>query len=555
MVGWIRTAVGAVFRWVSDKLAETYSVNDFSSFAAALSAMPAGGARLVVPHATAIAISVNTTVPKNVTLDVKQGCMFTIAAGVTLTFLGEVRAGGYEIFDGDGTVDLDNSASGYDLAWFKTTNGYSNERWDFAKRGMLTFRTKIVRFSKPREGQAGVLKSGNRLFRQFSAPHIFTDDQNAASVYVDCEFSAANDCAAFMAFDDAAKPENIYFYGPVQAIASASQNVPVGIDIKSGARICFDTMPVLNGFKTSMRIGSADMVAPVGSIFMPAVQCSFFSETGVLIHGQSGALSTQNIHIGRVNVTAAQVGGLNAVEMKGLLRDVEIGGIYYITDTAKNGYTAFDAANVLLLDSPVAGLLMSHCRIGGIYQANATNGLKITSTAGTPSLSDIQHITVERIFGKFNGSAADIDWCLNVKIDEVENSSDVTIGANAAQTEINTGSGLRTLTDNGAHTQINGLIHQTNGAGAVPSPANIYPIGRIVRETSDDRLYLRVAKTGAASDFLMLKGAASKGITGSRPTLGTNDIGYRYFDTTLAAAGKPISWTGTAWVDSTGTVV
>lgn len=44
------------------------------------------------------------------------------------------------------------------------------------------------------------------------------------------------------------------------------------------------------------------------------------------------------------------------------------------------------------------------------------------------------------------------------------------------------------------------------------------------------------------------------GTTAQRPTPGRNDF-FVYFDTTLAAAGKPIFWTGTQWVDATGAVV
>lgn len=47
----------------------------------------------------------------------------------------------------------------------------------------------------------------------------------------------------------------------------------------------------------------------------------------------------------------------------------------------------------------------------------------------------------------------------------------------------------------------------------------------------------------------------AKGATGARPTLTANDAGVGYLDTTLAAAGKPITWTGTVWVDATGVVV
>lgn len=50
---------------------------------------------------------------------------------------------------------------------------------------------------------------------------------------------------------------------------------------------------------------------------------------------------------------------------------------------------------------------------------------------------------------------------------------------------------------------------------------------------------------------------ATRGVTDDRPDLGDNDIGYVYFDTTLATEGQPIFWTGPGgkWVDYTGTEV
>lgn len=44
-----------------------------------------------------------------------------------------------------------------------------------------------------------------------------------------------------------------------------------------------------------------------------------------------------------------------------------------------------------------------------------------------------------------------------------------------------------------------------------------------------------------------------KGTTAQRPAFPF--IGLLYFDTTLAAFGKPIWYTGTVWVDATGTSV
>lgn len=43
--------------------------------------------------------------------------------------------------------------------------------------------------------------------------------------------------------------------------------------------------------------------------------------------------------------------------------------------------------------------------------------------------------------------------------------------------------------------------------------------------------------------------------TANRPALRSQDIGVMYMDTTLAAAGKPIWWNGTNWVDATGATV
>lgn len=50
-------------------------------------------------------------------------------------------------------------------------------------------------------------------------------------------------------------------------------------------------------------------------------------------------------------------------------------------------------------------------------------------------------------------------------------------------------------------------------------------------------------------------GSARKSNTSGRPTPTVNEIGLLHMDTTLAANGKPIWWTGTIWVDSTGAAV
>lgn len=53
-----------------------------------------------------------------------------------------------------------------------------------------------------------------------------------------------------------------------------------------------------------------------------------------------------------------------------------------------------------------------------------------------------------------------------------------------------------------------------------------------------------------ARDYQSVKGAST-----GRPKLALADAGYLYFDTSLTVAGKPIWWTGVAWVDANGAVV
>ena len=67
---------------------------------------------------------------------------------------------------------------------------------------------------------------------------------------------------------------------------------------------------------------------------------------------------------------------------------------------------------------------------------------------------------------------------------------------------------------------------------------------------------------GAATWQICGQSGAAKGNTAGRPTKTTFQValdagwaGAMYFDTTLAANGKPIWWNGAAWVDAAGTVV
>lgn len=61
------------------------------------------------------------------------------------------------------------------------------------------------------------------------------------------------------------------------------------------------------------------------------------------------------------------------------------------------------------------------------------------------------------------------------------------------------------------------------------------------------------SSSGAYEPWVLGQSRITKGISGTRPT--NPQLGMIYYDTTLLAAGKPITWNGTSWVDALGATV
>lgn len=468
--------------------------------AAKLAAAPAGAA-VYLPTGS-YRMGSSATISANIVP--AKGASIVVPTGVTVKVTGAISADARDVFiDEGGKVDLTASPSQYNLAWFRSGNGYINERWDFARRSMATFVGKQVIIPRPYAGQAGVVLSGTRPFWGFNGPLTFADVNNTLGIYILGEFKAVANCSSFLGFTDAAKPEDVYFYGDLRVLVPPDITVDVGIDMQACARVTFWGNVVINGAKTSVRMGSPNQVAPVGSLRFFQLQASFFSKAAVSIYGKA-PYSAQDIQIDRLSCTAAQVAGLNVVEIRGLVRNVNIPVVIYSTDTAKNGYQAFDAANVVLIESNAEGAIF-YVNIGQIYQANAVQGFTIQTDSSAPQAADkIQGVTIERIHSKYQGIAGTVAACTTTQIRDIFNSGDLTIASSAIGTRVTSGGALRNITNNGQYTTINGLGSQSRGAGVAPAAAGPWPVGGLVRETADNKIYLRVANTGAASDFVVL---------------------------------------------------
>jgi hypothetical protein len=110
----------------------------------------------------------------------------------------------------------------------------------------------------------------------------------------------------------------------------------------------------------------------------------------------------------------------------------------------------------------------------------------------------------------------------------------------------------RDLGDGGKYQRAAGILEAISG---LPNRIGVMEI------TGEDMVVVRPVDSKDPASLLsrgvsytVLVGIAGRGTTAERPTLPENAVGL-YFDTTLAAAGKPVFWTGAAWVDATGTVV
>lgn len=97
------------------------------------------------------------------------------------------------------------------------------------------------------------------------------------------------------------------------------------------------------------------------------------------------------------------------------------------------------------------------------------------------------------------------------------------------------------------------LVYATGGAGTATVKWGRAPV---LETASTANLAIADGTTTLSASLLAgpLRGTA-KGVTASRPTLGSWEVGQSYLDTTLAANGKPITWSGSVWVDSTGASV
>lgn len=202
------------------------------------------------------------------------------------------------------------------------------------------------------------------------------------------------------------------------------------------------------------------------------------------------------------------------------------------------------------------------CTTTGTFSTISATG---DITTGTKIMNNVSNTTNMYIGTPITMSTAGITNSIITNI--IKNN--VTLAAAATATRVGasiTGTGIAATGDttvgSNVVTNMSNLTNITIGSLLTISTAGITAsavqtvIPNTVTVTNNATSSQTGATIGGSAPVFVAKGYQSvKGSTASRPTLGATDTGYLYFDTTLVAAGKPIWWSGTAWLDSTGTAV
>lgn len=454
---------------------------------------------IVIPPGTFL-LNEDVFIPRYIKISVLKGGKLIIGNNIEFKIDGVIDAGDYEIFvDNGGIVNKQNSSSPYNLSWY---SGKSiNKKYDFARKDFKEFKNKKIVLPKAVSGQDGTFNDGyNRIYWACDGEILIDDAGNAADWYVEGEFRAIADFDSFIKIKGPSKPENIYFYGAVQMLATTDFNVTYGVNVVEGARIHFYDQLVVNGCKTSVNLGGEGQLGP-STVFFNHLQCSFYTDNAIRVDGNY--IYPNSIDANIISITSAQKEGTDAILLTGLMRDFKIGKILYAAD-AKDGFVGYDAENIVHIQA-YGGKSIRFGVIDSIFTTQASNALKINNISEDGNSADIQFITVNRIYKKFTGSAFQINNCTDLSIGRIYNGKgNSVIGGKAVNTEV-LNNGSEKITDTGLYSLLGGVGKQSRGGNAPPAPTVDWKIGALILETTDGKLYLRIANNGTASDFVLIR--------------------------------------------------
>lgn len=468
------------------------SENVVNDLVAAIAAI--GTAQSEITLSGSITISAALTVPANISLRVPKGVVITINSGITLRINGPFAAGNYVVFAGAGTVDFNEGSRHHNLAWYAGNS--INEKWDFARRGLLNIWPYTAYIPHPSENDPAAtysVRDGRKMwFWKLTAPMYFDDAENRGEWTVDGHIQAQVVMPSMLHFSVSGKTEDINFRTNV--LLDGANKAAAGVYVNGCARLRWhEQLYVINcGISLHCKAG-----LPLSSLSIKDFYSGQNSIAAAVIEADVEPIT--GVKIGSLIMNSAA--NLNCYGVKYIgdvrhcrLEDFEYGGNG--TDLLVGVYVEANAAQ----GATKAGLF-----VGGIHGEKMITGFMTRLTSGGTRMYNITVAgpIVPAPDVTSGVIAVDVQYLADSTISNTGYSFPVVLDWNTVRVKLETPA-FNGVVDHGAYNIINGLIRVAAGVGAYPD-MSLTRTGDKVLNTSDGTVWIKKSDSGdPAIDFLRI---------------------------------------------------
>lgn len=466
-------------------------------FTSILSAIGSTKKTILIP--TSFRFSQNIIFPENVALLFVNGGVFNVDSTIIITIKGEIQAGNYQIFSGLGTIDKSSSTSPYNVGWYEGVS--LNKKWDKMQVNFNDMLPKTIIIPKPYPNQVGAIRPNpirERWYWLLDATLQINDYNSLSTMKFEGELYASTNIGTGVVFGlTATKLESVHLPYGLSVSADSTNRLTIGVEVRSIARLYVSGRFDINNADKPLVIGGANQAGNVSQITIEAFHCGYAKDTGVEVYGKGGGLSLDNVRFNHTLVENNLITGKDAIVVKGKINTIEFQDIFYNINL---GQTCRD---VFVVQSTTEGSPFS-VRAKNVYGNNISGyGLRTEDLSGATA-TQIENLLVENIHVIGTTQGATLGYTKSATVNNLSGGLSVTIGSNCQYTRLNATNRLRSITNSGNQSVINGVGEHAYGVGSIPLTTD-WAQGNIVNNKSDNTVWLKYRNTGVtADDFIKL---------------------------------------------------
>lgn len=488
------------------------------------------------------------------------------ASDKTITINCEFEADNHAIFDFSegGVVDKFRSITPYNICHF-SGNSFT-DKWNNLRVTLVKNRKYSLVVPMAERDMEGVTEiSSGRYGWNIDGPIYFNNNENQATWFCNDTFVVTQAMQSAFIFGNLAvsdvteKPEVIEFPLGLEILAKAAcTNL---IDIYSVARLRIQRlyMDGLNMVDVGLNLVSR-AASGVGQIFIENLYGAEFKKSYLVIGTPNSNSKCANIKFGVITTENFDTNETpNVVSIYGRVEEIEFDDIFYaspdykisnvvtietgVDDSGKNIVPRnISFRNIVLNDSMASGAT--------IFKTERTlNGINAV-------MDNISVIAVLDFLRTSGLTTFDINYVNEFQIDYMRPEQKLIIGSESNPVRVNKLCGS-TLVDNANRITQTGPCVRSNAIKSRIETASMnarIPLGAFCAD--GNLLFLKFGTSGTvANDYRRILTAPYDSEDGgeTRPTMPSGkNVGFCFYDKTLT---KPIWWTGSGWVDATGSSV